>query len=151
MDNAIEFEQRTVGGRTQVIASHAAAGKFFQLGPVEHRIAVLLDGSRDVGEIAAQLNAEGVDWTPEDVAELVSKFVANKVASAIDAPAGPSGPGSGEAPPVPLSQRLPGMLSMAISQRIPLIACNRIADPLARHFGVYLFATRDRILAGFGR
>lgn len=134
MDDAITYEQRTVGGRTQVIASHAVAGKFFQLGPVEHRIAELLDGSRDVGEITTQLNCEGIDWAPEDVAELVSRFVTNKVASAIDG-SGQSPEQDTRSPAVPFSRRLPGMLSMAISQRIPLVACNRIAEPLARHFG----------------
>ena len=135
MDPAITFEQRTVGGRTLVIASHAEVGKFFQLGPVEHRIAELLDGSRDVVEIAAQLSAEGIDWDDEDVAELVSRFVTNKVASKVGEPAPPPVADSGQQPPVPLSRRLPGLLSMTISQRFPLVACNRIADPLAKRFG----------------
>ncbi|KAA1257587.1 putative peptide zinc metalloprotease protein YydH [Rubripirellula obstinata] len=134
MDDAVTFEQRTVGGRTQVIASHVTAGKFFQLGPVEFRIAELLDGSRDIGEITTQLNVEGIDWEAEDVAELVSRFVTNKVASPIEGSGPPTGPAAVPAAAA-WSRRLPGILSMAISQRIPLVACNRIAEPLARHFG----------------
>jgi putative peptide zinc metalloprotease protein len=134
IDDGVTFEQRMVGGRTQVIACHEASGKFFQLGAVEYRIAELLDGTRDVGEITTQLNVEGIDWESEDVAELVSRFVTNKVAFPIDSPATPPGPPA-TPPTMPLGQRLPGILSMAISQRIPLVACNRIAEPLARYFG----------------
>ena len=132
MDPSITFEVRMVGGRTNVIASLGELEKYFQLGPVEHRIAQLLDGSRDVGEITETLSCEGIDWAAEDVAELVSRFVTNKVASPVEAPASPP---ASEKPRIPLSSRLPGMMSMAISQRIPLVACNRIADPLARRFG----------------
>ncbi|TWU59919.1 Peptidase family M50 [Rubripirellula tenax] len=136
-DPDIEFSHRDVGSRTQVIAHHAATGKFFQLGTEEYRIASLLDGRRTISDVMEQLAIDGVDWDPNDVAELIKRFVTTGVARNIS-------PGAGPQPPQPIPkptasqifQRwLPQSLSMVISQRIPLLQGEGIASWLERRVG----------------
>lgn len=170
IDPAITFELRTVGGQTHVIASDAQAGKYFRMGQDEYRIALLLDGTRGVDEIVEVLGQEGIQWSAEDIAELLSRFVTNKVACPVAAGptndagepgnkagnqtghppanqnAGPPSNPPPQPPPTPkLRQRLPRLLSMTISQRIPLIACNGIAKRTAAAVG-FIFSGTGIIL-----
>lgn len=163
MDDHVEFSDRLVGSRTMVVAHHVATGKFFQLGPEEYRIASLLDGRRGMAELMHQIQADGMTWEAADVANLIQQFVASGLAHHVDtAPQNDSATqnesGTRESdhaqasqasfPPAPASpavapekpkpgwrQRLPQLLSLCISQRIPLMYGDRLAMALERRVG----------------
>ncbi|TWU49815.1 putative peptide zinc metalloprotease protein YydH [Rubripirellula reticaptiva] len=142
MDSAVEFTSREIGSQTQVFAHHQSIGKFFQLGPEEYRIASLFDGTRTMSDVVAQLELDGMDWEPAEVAELVQRFVSCGIAHAMPV-AGAASPTTAAAPksspqankPNVFSQLLPKSLSMIISQRIPLLQGDRIAASLERRVG----------------
>lgn len=132
LDRDIEFSRRDYGGRTTMVAQQRATGKFFQFGAEEHRIACLLDG-RPIPELMEQLAKEGIHWKPEEVAEFVSRLVQSKLATPIGASSGPDGTPSKAA--MPWSQRIPAVMSLVISQRIPLLQGDGIASRLEKVFG----------------
>ncbi len=139
----VKFSDRMVGNRTLVVAHHVATGKFYQLGPEEHRVATLLDGRRSMSEVMKQLSDDGLSWEPADIAELVKQFVASGLAhptAAADATIPAEGsralpPLAPEKPRPSLRQRLPQLLSCLISQRIPLIYGDRLATWFEQRIG----------------
>ncbi len=98
----------------------------------------LLDGNRSITEILQQLELDGVTWDPNEVAEFIGKLVTSQLASTVGSPAHAS-PSTGQTPrqaqPKTWSQRLPAVLSLMISQRIPLIHGHAIASKLEHRFG----------------
>jgi len=82
LDADVRFETREIGGRTAYLAHHQATGKFFQFGSEEYRIAMLLDGVRDVAAIHTQLLEEGIDWDGQDVATFIAQLVRTNLAVA---------------------------------------------------------------------
>ncbi|TWU43038.1 hypothetical protein Q31b_20730 [Novipirellula aureliae] len=80
LDAEVEFSTSESSGRTAYIAHHQATGKFFQFGSEEYRIAMLLDGVRDITEIHSLLLEEGIDWDREDVAKLIAELVKSNLA-----------------------------------------------------------------------
>ena len=147
IDPQVIFSRREVGGRTTVIAHHPLIGKFFQLGAEEYRVASLLDGNRPLTEILRILESDGVRWDPKEVAEFISRLVASQIASPVGSiPTGGEDPDASQAdrsqPPPPAQAqpttwlgRLPKMLSLVVSQRIPLLHGDAIATKLEKRFG----------------
>ncbi|TWT50168.1 Peptidase family M50 [Rubripirellula amarantea] len=134
MDPSVTFEARHVGNKTSYVAHHNALGKFFHMGCEEHHVATLLDGSRDIGDIVAILQTDGLAWEASDVEELVKRFITSKLAMPIIDGAAQAAPPATNAP-VPWDRRVPQLLSFMISQRIPLFACNPLADRMNKIFG----------------
>ena len=140
IDPQVVFTRREIGGRDTFVAHHAATGKFFQFGAEEYRVASLLDGSRSLSEIIPILHRDGVNWEPKEVAEFISKLVASRLAGTVDSVGGPSqgdkNPGTAPQPVTTWSQRLPRLLSLMVSQRIPLVEGHAIASKLEKRFGI---------------
>ena len=120
LDPHVQFSQREIGGRTMFIAHHPALGKYFQLGPEEHRVANLLNGQRGLREILDQLEAEGIQWRAEEVADFVSRLVSHKLASMVSMPASESAtePVAGSAQDQPRSATAPGRPAELESQPV---------------------------------
>lgn len=139
MDPQVVFSQRDVGGQTTFIAHHPALGKYFKLGAEEHHVVSLLDGNRSITEILQQLKLDGVAWDPQEVAEFISKLITSQLASTVGLPRDtpqPAGDPPPQSQPKTWSQRLPAVLSLMISQRIPLINGHDVASKLEKRFGV---------------
>ena len=134
LDENVHFERREIGGRTTFVVRHPTLEKYFHMGVAENRVAMLLDGTRTIDEMMVVLQAEGIDWTGEEVAELVLRFVHAKLARPVEGDLG-----NFNTPSVSWKQRSLKTLSGVISQRIPLFACNRLATKLHSIFG-FLFS-----------
>jgi putative peptide zinc metalloprotease protein len=138
IDPQIVFSRRQIGGRPMFIAHHPVIGKFFQLGAEEYRAASYLDGERSLHDILQLLNIDGIDWSARELAEFISKLITAKMAN--DIASTPAFPGSTEQPQQPsqLNQwfrRLLQLLSLTISQRIPLVDGHQIASRLEKRIG----------------
>ncbi len=145
LDPAVRFSRREIGGKTSFVAHHRAVGKYFRFGAEEHRIAELLDGKRSMTEVVLQANHDGIDWKPTEVAEFVSRLVAGRLASVVGqiepqaaASSGRRSPSkkSSAATSVPAwTAHVPRILSLLISQRIPLLDGQSFATRLQRRMG----------------
>jgi putative peptide zinc metalloprotease protein len=154
LDPAVTFSRREVGGKTSYVAHHRSVGKYFRFGAAERRIAELLDGKRSMTEVVQQAKNDGIDWKPTEVAEFVSRLVAGKLASvagqfdskADSSLAHRSSPTESSAAKTvpPWSARVPRLLSLMISQRIPLLDGQPFATKLKRRIGP-CFDSRGRI------
>jgi len=151
IDPEIEFTPMQVAGVTMARCVHRGTGVHFQFGAAEHHVATLTDGNRSVTDIVEQANADGLDWSPQDVADFIGVLVAQKIAIA-SVPAGkPPQPASSEhgspretrptgptQPSPPASGRLAKTLltqsvkwcGYAISLRFPLVHGNPWAERL---------------------
>ena len=87
LDPELEFTVCEVAGVTVIRAAHGGTGQHFQLGTSEHYVATLLDGHRSTTEIVHQAQRDGLDWSPEDVADFIAVLVAQKIAIAEGVPA----------------------------------------------------------------
>ncbi|CAD72219.1 conserved hypothetical protein [Rhodopirellula baltica SH 1] len=87
LDPELEFTVCEVAGVTVIRAAHGGTGQHFQLGTSEHYVATLLDGHRSTTEIVQQAERDGLDWSPEDVADFIAVLVAQKIAIAEGTPA----------------------------------------------------------------
>ena len=130
-DPTITFSQRETGSQSTFVAHHPGLGKYFSFGPIEHRIARLLDGKRTVTEIVEQLEREGIDWSGTDVANFIGKLVAAHLAKPIDAGA----PASPNQATIGWQQRVVMSLSTLISQRLPLFHGDSIAAAIHGRMG----------------
>ncbi|WP_442510884.1 efflux RND transporter periplasmic adaptor subunit [Novipirellula sp. SH528] len=164
LDPEVTFVTREIGGRTTYVSHHEATGKFFQLGPEEYRVATLLDGVRGVPELFHALQAEGIQWSTEDLAKFISQLVQANVArikhrplndaqpptaetstdscdQAADQPAAAeptpaANPAAGPQPPQPSPvATVLRYMPLMISQRIPLFRGDVIATFLTRYLG----------------
>ena len=92
-----------------------------------------------ITEILQQLKLDGVTWEANEVAEFIAKLVTSRLASTLGTPAKTS-PAASNSPPQAQaktwSQRLPAVLSLMISQRIPLLNGHAIASKLEKRIGV---------------
>ncbi len=130
LDRGLAFQRRDCGGRSIYIAHQHESGKYFHFGPEEYHVASLLNGHRSASEVQRQMHDDGIDWTGEEIAEFISKMIANKLAKPVGI-AMPSQPTN----PIAWYRRLPAYLSLLISQRIPLVNGHQLASFLDRNFG----------------
>ena len=130
LDSQLFFERRESGGRSVYVAHQHETGKYFHFGPEEYHVACLLNGQRSAAEIHALLHRDGIDWTAEEIAEFISKMIANKLAKPVGALT-PTKPTNS----IRWTHRLPAYLSLLVSQRIPLINGHRLATFCDRKFG----------------
>ncbi|MEO9935239.1 MAG: site-2 protease family protein [Rhodopirellula bahusiensis] len=82
LDPDLEFTVCEVAGVTIFRAAHSGTGQHFQFGAAEHYIASLLDGERSTTQIVEQAQRDGLDWSPEDVADFIAVLVSQKIAIA---------------------------------------------------------------------
>ena len=130
----VEFSTRLVGDRTSYVAYHAELGKYFRFGAEEHFVASLIDGQRTAADILEQLQTSGVEWSAKDITDFVGRLIQHKIVIANTLNAD-SQDRSGSAPtsdhPMPkpsMMIRITTLLSMVISQRIPLFNGQWIAS-----------------------
>ncbi len=127
--DGLHFRSQPSGGRASYVCHDTQRGKYFHFGAAELEIARLLDGSRSVEDLAVELEALGVTWSREDIAYFLSSLVRNGLAE-VTRTAGASAVEPGPPPPTP--PLWPRLLSMLVSQRIPLFAADRAAIALTR-------------------
>ncbi|MBB3207901.1 hypothetical protein FHS27_003728 [Rhodopirellula rubra] len=80
IDPDVEFTPIEIAGISMARCVHAGTGVHFQFGAAEYHVAMMLDGTRSVTEIVQQLSDDGLDWTPQDVADFIGVLVAQKIA-----------------------------------------------------------------------
>ncbi|MFK8115286.1 MAG: site-2 protease family protein [Rubripirellula sp.] len=141
IDPQVEFLRREIGGKSNVVAKHQATGKFFQLGPEEYRVVRLLDGKRTIAEITEQINRDGIKWEASEVADFVGRLIGSNLAAPVVSGAPAPSPAKKT---LPWTQRLPGYLSLLISQRFPLMEANQLAQSMERRLG-FVFSTAGMI------
>ncbi|MCM2374871.1 site-2 protease family protein [Aporhodopirellula aestuarii] len=82
IDPDVEFTPIKIAGVSMARCVHSGTGTHFQFGAAEHHVATLLDGTRTISDVLKQLEEDGLDWTPQDVADFVGVLVAQKIAIA---------------------------------------------------------------------
>lgn len=135
IDEDVAFTPLQVGGVSVVRCVHAGTGQHFQFGAAEYHVAMMLDGTRGVSEIVAEVQQSGLDWTPHDVADFIGVLVSQKIATT-------SLPETTSPPAQKVSATfsatafafLSKMCGYAISLRFPLVQ----ADPIARRITPWL-------------
>lgn len=162
IDADVEFTSVEVGGVSVVRCVHAGTGQHFQFGAAEYEIAKMLDGTRTVTDVVAEVSESGSDWTPQDVADLIGVLVSQKIATTLTptaptptaSPVSHSSQGIGEPPADATQGNAPGnkpagvfttlakTCGYAISLRFPLVNAHPIAArvtpwvrPLLTRFG----------------
>ncbi len=125
----LHFRSQPSGGRASYVCHDTQRGKYFHFGAAELEIARLLEGTRSVEDLATELLALGVSWSREDIAYFLASLVRNGLAEVVTA----AGATADAPPPQPPSPPLlPRLLSMLVSQRIPLFAADHLAIALTR-------------------
>ncbi|MGB7344733.1 MAG: biotin/lipoyl-binding protein [Pirellulaceae bacterium] len=138
----VTFSTRQYGDRTSYVAHHGQLGQYFRLGVEEYHVATLLDGSRTVSDVHRQITADGLDWAVEDVAKFTAELVRQKICIALaDASEAESNRDDANAsaprqPPVPWTHKLTKALSLAVSQRFPLMDGQFVAKHADRVLGL---------------
>ncbi|NND99917.1 MAG: peptidase M50, partial [Pirellulaceae bacterium] len=86
LDPQVVFSSRDYGGQTSYVAHHPGLGKFYRIGIEEYRVAIRLDGEQSIEAITQAINAEGLQWSPQDVATFAAVLVKQRLASAKASP-----------------------------------------------------------------
>lgn len=128
----LHFRSQPSGGRASYVCHDSQRGKYFHFGAAELEIARLLDGSRSVEDLAAELVELGVTWSREDIAYFLSSLVRNGLAEVVSSASGSAAEPPPQSPQSPTPPLLPRLLAMLVSQRIPLFAADRVAIALTR-------------------
>ncbi len=127
LDPDVTFTPIEIAGVSLARCVHAGTGVHFQFGAAEYHVAMLLDGKRSASEIVQQITADGLDWTPHDVADFLGVLISQKIATTQALPASPSAPEKKEAAPFfnpALLTTITKTCGYAISLRFPLVQGN---------------------------
>ncbi|QDS96575.1 Peptidase family M50 [Roseimaritima multifibrata] len=138
---ALHFRKQTTGGQISYVCHDPRRSKYFHFGAIEYEVAIQLDGKKSPHQISANLQDSGIDWTDEEVVNLIASLVRSQLAEVTTEPSSPAAkvvaasegssskgmPAPSTAEKRPRSVQAIGILSLLVSQRIPLF----VADPLA--------------------
>ncbi|MFG0290853.1 MAG: site-2 protease family protein [Rhodopirellula sp. JB044] len=80
LDPDVEFTPIEIAGVSMARCVHTGTGTHFQFGAAEYHVAMLLDGTRSVSQVVREVANDGLDWTPEDIAEFIGVLVSQKIA-----------------------------------------------------------------------
>ena len=143
----VKFSTRLVGDRTSYVAHHADLAKYYRFGAEEHYAASLIDGRRTVADIHALLQSNGVLWSPQEVTDFITKLIQHKIVT-VEAPhrdateesnfarsQPPTQSNLGQPPSPSTMMRITTILSMIVSQRIPLLNGQRVASRFESSLG----------------
>ena len=131
----VQFSTRATGGKTSYVAHHADLGKYFRFGAEEYYVASLIDGVRSVADIHAVLKEDGMRWSPQEIVDFIGQLSQHKIVTADSPPRQTQTAGGDESAPAkpPGVERrallggIMSVLSMVISQRIPLFSGQSVA------------------------
>ncbi|MEM6979791.1 MAG: site-2 protease family protein [Planctomycetota bacterium] len=142
LDADVTFQSVEIGGVLVHRAEHHGTGQYFQFGAAEYHVACLLDGESLITDIVARVQSDGLDWTPEDVADFIGILVTQKLAVPVDSPVDlaadtsvdipsetPGVSGSADDTPPPL-ESLPTALPFPPKMNSATSACVDIIDEL---------------------
>lgn len=129
----LEFRTVEGSGRSRYVCFDPRTAKYYHFGAAEYEVVQMLQRGVAVDEIPSCLQPLGLDWTSEEVAQLLATLVQ---AGLIEVAATEGAPGPVPAPQADAAMVWQRRLGHVVSQRIPLFSADRPATWLTRRLHV---------------